>query len=89
MNAVSKIFNGIKGFIKAKAQRAKNEQKQMIEHDAQTKFNISKFNGKAVIIYDGVVVSVPNDNIAGDVLIDRMFELRDIYTSQKICDTNK
>lgn len=65
------------------------ERKQYAEQEALTRFNISSFNGKPVIIYDDVVISIPNDKETGDSLIQSMLKLREIYVQSKCNDGQK
>lgn len=84
MNLINKISENIKSYRAARKRRKENEHKRVAENDALARFNISKFNGKAVILYDDVVISVPDDKITGDMLIQSMLELRDIYVKLKM-----
>lgn len=81
------LIDSITSFInKCKAQRAASnaaERKQSAEHEALTRFNISSLDGKPVILYDDVVISVPNDKETGDSLIQTMLKLREIYVQSK------
>lgn len=81
------LIDNIASFInKCKAQRAASnaaERKQFAERDALTRFNISSFEGKPVILYGDVVISVPNDKTTGDSLIQSMLKLREIYVQSK------
>lgn len=81
------LIDNITSFInKRKAQIAASnaaERRQTAERDALTRFNISSFEGKPVIIYGDVVISVPNDKATGDMLIQSMLKLREIYVQSK------
>lgn len=81
------LIDNITSFIsKCKAQRAASnaaERKQFAERDALARFNISSFDGKPVILYGDVVISVPNDKTTGDSLIQSMLKLREIYVQSK------
>ena len=81
------LIDKITSFItKCKESRAASnaaERRQFAERDALTRFNISSFEGKPVIIYGDVVVSVPNDKTTGDSLIQSMLKLREIYVQSK------
>lgn len=59
------------------------EHKQYAEQEALIRFNISSFDGKPVIIYGDVVISIPNDKTTGDSLIQTMLKLREIYVQSK------
>ena len=81
------LIDNITKFInKCKEARAASnaaERKQFAERDALTRFNISSFEGKPVILYGDVVISVPNDKTTGDSLIQSMLKLREIYVQSK------
>lgn len=81
------LIDNITSFIsKCKAQRAASnaaERKQFAEREALARFNISSFDGKPVILYGDVVISVPNDKTTGDSLIQSMLKLREIYVQSK------
>ncbi len=80
------IDNITKFFSKWKETRIASkaaERKQYAEQEALIRFNISSFDGKPVIIYGDVVISIPNDKETGDSLIQSMLKLREIYVQSK------
>ncbi len=83
------LIDKITSFIsKCKSSRAASNAariKQYAEHDALVRFNISSLEGKPVILYNDVVISVPNEANTSDALIKTMLKLREIYVQSK-CD---
>lgn len=83
MFLIDNITKCISNWKVARATSKATERKQYVEQEALTRFNISSFNGKPVIIYDDVVISIPNDKETGDSLIQSMLKLREIYVQSK------
>jgi len=83
MFLIDKITNFISSCKESRAAANAAERKQFAERDALSRFNISSFGGKPVIIYGDVVISVPNDKTTGDSLIQSMLKLREIYVQSK------
>ncbi len=81
------LIDNITNFInKCKEARAASNAaacKQCAESEALARFNISSFEGKPVILYGDVVISIPNDKATGDSLIQSMLKLREIYVQSK------
>lgn len=83
MFLIDNIAKCISNWKATRAASKATERKQYAEQEALTRFNISSFNGKPVIIYDDVVISIPNDKETGDSLIQSMLKLREIYVQSK------
>ncbi len=78
------IKNLISNFKEARAKKNAEERKRIAEDSALQLFNISEHDGMPVILYNHVVVSLPEKDITGDQLIKSMLRLREIYVQSKI-----
>lgn len=77
------IGNLIKNWSESRKKRNDEERKRIAEDDALHSFNISEHEGMPVIIYNKVIISVPESKVTGDQLIKTMLKLREIFVKSK------
>ena len=80
MFSIGKLINNRK---ESRKKRNDEERKRIAEDDALHSFNISEHEGMPVILYNHVVISVPESNVTGDQLIKTMLKLREIFVTSK------
>ena len=61
--------------------RLQNEQKEL-QAKSVDRFNIVKLDGIPVITYMGTVISVPDEEVTGDQIIQNLFRLRQIFVEK-------
>ena len=86
MFLIEKITKTINDWRQSITDANVTKRREQIEHEALRRFNISSFDGKPVIIYNDVVITVPNDKTTGDSLIQSMLKLREIYVQSRCRD---
>lgn len=86
MFLIDKITKTINDWRQSITDANVTKRREQIEHEALRRFNISSFDGKPVIIYNDVVITVPNDKTTGDSLIQSMLKLREIYVQSRCRD---
>lgn len=77
------IKNLISTWKESREKHNAEQRKHIAEDDALHLFNISEHDGMPVILYNHVVISVPEKNVTGDQLIKSMLKLREIYVQSK------
>ncbi len=82
MEAIKKLISNWK---EARKKRSAEQRKEMAQDDALCLFNIGEHEGMPVILYNHVVISVPQKGMTGDQLIQSMLKLREIYVQSKTC----
>ena len=81
------MFSSIKNFVsnwkESREKRNAEERKHIAEDEALRSFNISEHKGMPVILFNHVIITVPNKETTGDQLIQSMLKLREIYVQSK------